>query len=51
MTAVSPLNSRQTALQTCPSTCLMLDEAFERPAWPLFRIVVAFEEVVEISGY
>lgn len=29
----------------------MLDEAFERPAWPFFRIVVAFEEVVEESGY
>jgi hypothetical protein len=51
MTAVSPLNSRQTALQICPSTCLMLNEAFERLAWHFFRIVVAFEEVVEESGY
>lgn len=51
MSAVSLLNSRQTALQICSSTCLMLDEAVERPAWHFFRIVVAFEEVVEESGY
>lgn len=51
MTTISPLNSRQTALQTYPSTYLMLDEAFKRPAWPFFRIVVAFKEVVEESGY
>ena len=51
MTTVSPFDSRQMTLQICSSTWLMLDEAFERPAWHFLRIVVALEGVVEEFGY